>query len=305
MTFCSIVVPTVARSTLQRTVCSLLGQSVARSAYEIIVVNDSGQPLPDAPWLHESPVTVLDTDRVDRCVARNAGVARASGKYLSFVDDDDWLLPNALAAFQRLADESAAVWLYGGARLMHDETECAAELNLRKTGNCFAPVMAGEWIPLQASLVDRQTFLRHGGFHPRLLATQDLDLARRFALRYDFANTAEPVACILRGPRWQTTTDYARNPFFNAIGRDWLLVEPAALPRMMSSAGNSYWRGRVLRVYLAAALWSLKGSHLGDALRNLAHALTLVGFVATSATHSAFWRALFKHHVSGAAYSAV
>ena len=74
---------------------------------------------------------------------------------------------------------------------------------------------------------------------------------------------------------------------------------------MMSSAGNSYWRGRVLRVYLAAALWSLKGSHLGDALCNLARALTLVGFVATSATQSAFWRALFKHHVSGAAYSAV
>ena len=124
---------------------------------------------------------------------------------LSFVDDDDWLLPNALAAFQRLADESAAMWLYGGARLMHDETECGAELNLRKSGNCFAQVMAGEWIPLQASLVDRQTFLRHGGFHPRLLATQDLDLARRFSSSCSDSRLPAPARLAATGdgtPRW-------------------------------------------------------------------------------------------------------
>ena len=51
--------------------------------FEVIVVNDSGQPLPDMDWQHCPRVRVIDTNRRERSVARNTGAAIAQGK--SFV----------------------------------------------------------------------------------------------------------------------------------------------------------------------------------------------------------------------------
>ena len=97
--FCSTVIPTIGRSTLSRAVCSVLQQSFTADEFEVIVVNDSGSPLPDADWQHSDHVRVLHTNRRERSVARNTGAAIAEGRYLHFLDDDDWLLPGALKTF--------------------------------------------------------------------------------------------------------------------------------------------------------------------------------------------------------------
>src|SRR3970040_2395364 len=108
--FCSAIIPTVGRSTLTRAVESVLTQSLPASAFEAIVVNDSGVPLPEADWQKSGRVQVVTTNRRERSVARNTGAAAANGRYLHFLDDDDWLFPNAYRYLFELSQASHAKW---------------------------------------------------------------------------------------------------------------------------------------------------------------------------------------------------
>jgi glycosyltransferase involved in cell wall biosynthesis len=83
--FCSTIIPTINRSTLSRAVYSVLDQAFTGADFEVIVVNDSGQPLPDMDWQHSERVRVITTQRRERSVARNTGAAIARGKYLHFL----------------------------------------------------------------------------------------------------------------------------------------------------------------------------------------------------------------------------
>lgn len=75
--FSSTVIPTVGRSTLRRAVCSVLDQAFTVADFEVIVVNDSGRPLPDDNWQHSERVQLINTNRRERSVARNTGAALA------------------------------------------------------------------------------------------------------------------------------------------------------------------------------------------------------------------------------------
>ena len=68
--FCSVVIPTISRTTLSHAVYSVIEQEFSSDDIEVIVVNDSGCSLPSAGWQHSEQVTVLNTNRRERCVKR-------------------------------------------------------------------------------------------------------------------------------------------------------------------------------------------------------------------------------------------
>ena len=150
--FCSTIIPTVGRPTLSRAVCSVLDQEFDHDEYEVIVVNDSGKPLRVEQWQKSARVRIIDTNRHNRSVARNAGAAIAKGKYLHFLDDDDWMLPGVFESFWELANTSQAAWLYGAFRLVdnsgHTITEIFPELKGRLNGHAVRVPL------LNASLTD-------------------------------------------------------------------------------------------------------------------------------------------------------
>ena len=53
-------------------------------------------------------VTVLNTYRTERAVARNTGAALSRGDWLYFLDDDDYALPGAFAAMLEVAERTQA-----------------------------------------------------------------------------------------------------------------------------------------------------------------------------------------------------
>jgi hypothetical protein len=170
--FCSVITPTVGRATLSRAVHSVLDQAFDRDDFEVIVVNDSGRPLPAAEWQDSPRVQVVRTNRRERSIARNTGAALARGRYLCFLDDDDWLLPGALERFWALACQNGdAAWLYGGIRVVDEAGECLAEVNSGLSGNCFAQIVGGAWAPIQASLI-RPTCSLPSGVMTRLSAAR-------------------------------------------------------------------------------------------------------------------------------------
>lgn len=300
--FSSSVIPTIGRPTLSRAVNSVLEQAFTHGGFEVVVVNDSGRPLPSDDWQCSERVRIVNTNRRERSVARNTGAAIARGRYLHFLDDDDWLLPGGLTRLWELACSAEAAWLYGGTQLVDRQGNNLIQLHHGMVGNCFSQVLAGEWIPLQSSLIETQTFLAVGGFDPVIVGPEDIDLCRRIALRSDLAEIEQIVACVSVG-REGSTTDYGRHELDRRWAREKVLNEPGACTRLYRSAhdslaNRSYWHGRVSRVYLTSVVWNLQRRRPFTAASRIAFGLATMVLAGRHLFSTDFWQALGKQHQS-------
>jgi glycosyltransferase involved in cell wall biosynthesis len=296
--FVSYIIPTIGRSSLTVAVNSVLRQEFAQGNLEVIIVNDSGRPLPPTEWYASPRIRIINTNQCERSFARNSGAAIARGKYLAFLDDDDWILPGAVEAFWQLARENpGAAWLYGGIRIVDEQHRILAEINSGLSGNCFAQVMGGAWAPIQASLIQARAFFAIGGFNPLICGTEDEDLCRRTAYHGELASTPQVVACLFRGQSWNTSTNYDRAPEDAKYSRDLLLSKPNAFQRLKASADSDYWHGRLLRVYLSTVAWNWVKKIYFTTMSRILFSLALLGLSAKYLFMHKFWAGVRAHHV--------
>lgn len=296
--FFSYIIPTIGRRSLDIAVRSVLDQSFDHARFEVIVVNDSGSPLPIAAWHDSGCVRIINTNKCERSFARNSGAAVARGTYIAFLDDDDWILPGALESFWQLANRYPnAEWLYGGIRIVDVSGRVLGEINSRLSGNCFSQIMGGAWAPLQASLIRSHAFFQIGGFNPLISGTEDEDLCRRIALHGDFVHTPDVIACLFRGQTWNTSTNYQRAPLDTKYSRDLILSTSGSFPRFRSSVNSSYWSGRVLHVYLSTLGWNLRKKRFFTASSRLFYS---AAFFVLSLKHlfsRQYWAGVRAEHV--------
>jgi glycosyltransferase involved in cell wall biosynthesis len=296
--FCSFIIPTIGRSTLEVAVRSVLDQDFSQAGYEVIVVNDSGIPLSEQDWFHAAQVRILNTHHAERSNARNAGAAIAKGQYLAFLDDDDWILPGALQQFWQLAQQKPeAIWLYGGIQIVDEQDRVLGEINSGLNGKRFAQFMGGSWAPLQSSMVQTNAFFLAGGFNPFITGTEDEDLTRRFAYQGSFANTPQTVACLFRGQSWNTSTNYLRAPTDTKYSRDLILSKPQAFSKLWATADTSFWRGRTLRVYLSTITWNIKRRSILKAANRILYSLLWLARSLPNIFSSSFWSGVRTEHL--------
>ncbi|NJC94769.1 MAG: glycosyltransferase family 2 protein, partial [Anaerolineae bacterium] len=277
--FSSTIIPTIGRATLARAVLSVLEQDFDADDFEVIVVNDSGQPLPEEDWQRSPRVRVIETQRRERSVARNTGAAIAKGKYLHFLDDDDILLPGALRVFWELSHKNPnADWLYGSWRTVDNDGNQVDEFHPGLTGNIFALLVSGEGLPLQASLLKTSSFFMAGGYDPTPILTgvEDRDVGRRLAFMGTLAFAPIVVAQVRIG-EVGSSTNWNKIAEGDRWGREKALQTPNSYRRMRDSATSRYWRGRVSRAFFASMVWNLKQRNLFLALSRLTDGLTMTG----------------------------
>ena len=294
--FCSTIIATIGRDSLQRAVESALDQQFDQTI-EVIVVNDSGRPLAAAGWQADGRVRVVATQRRERSVARNVGAALAHGRYLHFLDDDDWLLPRAYTTLAALAAHNPAPWLYGAAQLTDIRGRCLFQFDHDLHGNGLMPVMAGEWVPLQASLIARSAFYDLGGFDPDVNGLEDKDLLLRSAQRFELDGVATPVAGILRGV-WSSSTNWSQMRRRWHVACERVLNEPGTAARLRASASNAYWHGRLLRLYLLSVSWNARAGRPIILLDRLFHAVGALLRAGPRLFSPEFWRALTRQHLT-------
>jgi glycosyltransferase involved in cell wall biosynthesis len=276
--FVSTIIPTVGRDTLTCAVQSVLDQQFDKAGFEVIVVNDSGNILSQAEWQDALNVKIINTNRRERSVARNAGAAIATGQYLHFLDDDDWILPGTFEHFWELAQQNQMSMMYGGYQFVNSNGRVIEECHPDESGNCFIRFMSGEWQPLQASLFDSKTFHVHGGFTALDVlrgGDEDVDLMRRISLEHDIAGIQELVA-VIRIDRNKSTTNYSNLQEQSRQSRDLILGRPGAFSRLRESArgrrrGSGYWHGRMIWIYLGSVLWNIRQGKIAIALSRLAY----------------------------------
>jgi glycosyltransferase involved in cell wall biosynthesis len=289
--FCSTIIPTIGRPSLARAVESVLNQEGDPSDAEVIVINDSGAPLREASWMRVPHVHVAQTAHVERSAARNLGAARARGRFLHFLDDDDYLLPGALRAFRDLhARQSAGSWLHGGYETVDNRGQRVALFSPVLEGDILVPLVAGESIPLQASLIDAGAFREAGGFDSELVGVEDRDLGRRLARFARMHGMPVAVAAIRIGEEG-SSTDWARIGEDDRTGREKVLGLPGTAARLRRSARDAYWRGRICRAYIGSTHWNATRGRFGTSVRRVVEGARLVdGRVVTPS----FWRGVCR-----------
>lgn len=87
--------------------------------WELIIVDDASTD-PTRTWLASMAGMAVRThyfnDRGERCKARNQGLSMAQGRFIMFLDDDDWLWPNALESLAAALNEHPGAVAATGAR---------------------------------------------------------------------------------------------------------------------------------------------------------------------------------------------
>lgn len=282
---------------------SVLDQGLQPDDFEIIVVNDSGKPLPEADWQKLSNIKVIDTNRRNRSVARNVGAAAAKGKYLHFLDDDDWMLPGALQTLLNLAESSQAAWTHGAFRMVDNTGATVAELFPDEAGNCSIQMMAWEWLPLQASVIRSDAFFQVDGFAslPSLGGGfEDVHLSRQISLYHDMARTEQVVTTIRIGDV-SSTTNYVTMFDQNRQSREKTIAARHAFRRLIDSAKahpsrSNYWFGKVIYYYMASMKWHLQNKQFLVAASRAGHLVAGFALAGARLFSSEFWRGVIRPH---------
>jgi glycosyltransferase involved in cell wall biosynthesis len=268
----SVIIPTYNRSELLRVaVESVLAQTYAN--IEVIVVND-GSTDDTATVMEQWADRVIYFEQTNQGVAatRNKGLRAASGEYITFLDDDDFVLPTKTERQVRVLASRPQVGLVHCRYYYADEDgNLLDKAGMLPEGEVLGELLCGNFIWMGAPLIRRQCFDRVGLFDqdiPSVIA--DWDLWLRIALAgYSFSCVQEPLGAY-RIQHDSMVTDVAELERATFIVFDKVFADPQ-LPAdaiAVKDHAHSRWRFWISCRYYSAGRWD-------DAQRNLSQALVL------------------------------
>jgi glycosyltransferase involved in cell wall biosynthesis len=197
------VVLTVYNATwcVERALDAVVAQDFPASEIEVLVCDDgSSDGTPDlVERRYGDRVRVLRLPHRNASATRGVGLAEARGKWLAFLDADDWWEPNKLSAqWAYLEAHPALRWI------STDGDFVSAEGVIRESwlADYFSPVTerCGDLFPmllhrcfplLSSVLVERDAYHEAGGLDPAMVYSHDYDLWMRVMARHPAAVMTE------------------------------------------------------------------------------------------------------------------
>jgi glycosyltransferase involved in cell wall biosynthesis len=187
MPFFTVVIPTYNRSAfLKEAIQSVLDQTF--QDFEVIVVDDHStdntQEVVES--FHDDRITYILNDRArGGAGTRNAGIFRARGQWVAFLDDDDVWLPQKLELqYKKIKDVDSTVGLiYTGYAVYDFEMKCPMYSFLpKKEGWIQKDLLYKNYIGTLSTVAIRSDLLRRiGGLDERFAGMQDMELYVRIA----------------------------------------------------------------------------------------------------------------------------
>lgn len=173
--FFSIIIPTYNRSKIMvKSISSVFSQDF--SDFELIIVDDGSTDDTEEimkEYLIDSRVSYLKQMNKGVSAARNAGALKANGKYLIFLDSDDWLSEQYLEKCFYLLSTGSFKLLLGGARYYLPDGSISVSVMPEESGQYFTHGLAG-------SFAISSTLCRSmGGYDENLSYSENSDLFLR------------------------------------------------------------------------------------------------------------------------------
>ncbi len=193
-TLFSIILTTYNRPDLLQDALASVG-SQALSDFEVILINDNGEPVEHLLAAYDFPITYIRQGRNQGLsAARNAGLALARGRYVVYLDDDDIYLPNHLAVLAEAFEQHPGCVVYTGVEYVNEKLEGGQRIELGR-GQPFRHqvfdrdrLFVQNYIPVNTWAHPREMLSAVGEFDTGLAAFEDWDMLLRLATRYPFVH---------------------------------------------------------------------------------------------------------------------
>lgn len=231
----SVIVPVYnCQDFIAQTIESILMQTYP--AFEIIAVND-GSTDNSLQLLEQfaEKITIIDKPNGGVSSARNAGIVKATGDWIAFLDGDDVWMPQKLElTHQAIQANPQSVVVYSEFspwKANNDGHFPAPENSYRKdltlecqesrSGWMYHMELLTNWVLTSTAVVKRQTLTRAGLFDQDLMIAEDWDLILRLSRIGPFYKIAHPLTLYRITPDSLTKTvkpkDYANDVIQSAI----------------------------------------------------------------------------------------
>lgn len=177
----SVILTTYERQTLlARALASVFAQTL--SEREVIVVDD-GSTDGTVEFLGGQPVTVIRLAHTGNpAVVRNAGLERAQGELITFLDSDDVWRSSALAELAEALHQHPDA---GFSYCDYDPSSFALELP--RVGDIFEPLLETDFLVTGGVLIRRAVAVAVGEFDPLCSPAEDWDYWLRIAALFSGA----------------------------------------------------------------------------------------------------------------------
>ena len=186
--FFSIIIPTFNRSELiVTTLLSTLNQIY--DDLEVIVVDDGGSDNTEqvVSSLSNIKIRYFKKENGERGAARNFGLKKATGNYVTFLDSDDLLYPNYLSeAIRFIKEKNLPDFFYQGYNIVNKKGEKILVVNKLRSNSKLDLILEGNFLACQGVFVKREIALKNLFNDDYFLSgSEDYELWLRLSNRFD------------------------------------------------------------------------------------------------------------------------
>jgi glycosyltransferase involved in cell wall biosynthesis len=191
----SVCIPTYnRRHYLEQTLASIFAQTY--KDFEVVVVDD-GSTDGTAEMIKNAGYNVryFWQENAGDAVARNTLIELAKGHYISFIDSDDLLMPDALERMVKTAEsEDEPVIVYGPYIRINEQDNVTGRCKrILRTGHITRYLFEDILVHSCGSMFPKKILQETGGFDTSLPVCSDYDLWLRLSTRYRFVALKEPT----------------------------------------------------------------------------------------------------------------
>ncbi|MBF0585424.1 glycosyltransferase family 2 protein [Prosthecochloris sp. N3] len=200
----SVILPTFNRaSKLRRAVDSVLAQSC--SSWELLVIDDGSTDNTCSivmPYVHrDSRIRYLAHSNRKAALSRNAGIQASMGRFVTFLDSDDYYLPDHLAERQAILERNPDIDLLSGG-FCGDE-----DFYVKDCRDTSKLIHISECILCGTLFGKREVFTELGGFCD-LDYAEDYDFWQRASDRFRTHSITDPKTYVYLRSEDSITSNY-------------------------------------------------------------------------------------------------
>ncbi|WP_339857141.1 glycosyltransferase [Pseudohongiella acticola] len=243
----SIICRTVDRPSLTQALDSVFSQTWPN--IELVVVDARGQGLqsPATP-VRDITVKVVSTGNpLNRPAAANAGLDHASGDWLLFLDDDDWIAPEHIQILMSALKDRPGLVAYSDTQVTDPDGHATDKV----FAHAFDPVLLkrDNYLPIHSVLFSRSLIDSGCRFDETLAIYEDWDFWQQCARHGDFLHVESVTAFYRQGGDSATALEQEQEQDKYKSGT------PQARARIdVLNKWLPYWRGEELNSLLVSSV---------------------------------------------------